>query len=33
MFLASSTPVNGAVGELSTQSITLTGGSITKGTV
>jgi hypothetical protein len=33
MFLASSTPVNGAVGELSKQSITLTGGSITKGTV
>ena len=33
MFLASSTPVNGAVGELSTQSITLTGGSIAKGTV
>lgn len=33
MFLASSTPVNGAVGELSKQSITLTGGTITKGTV
>ena len=33
MFLASSTPVNGAVGELSKQSVTLTGGAITKGTV
>ena len=33
MFLGSSTPVNGATGELSKQSITLTGGSITKGTV
>ena len=33
MFLASSTPVNGAVGELSKQSITLNGGSIAKGTV
>lgn len=33
MLLAASTPVNGAVGELSKQSITLTGGSITKGTV
>jgi hypothetical protein len=33
MFLGASTPVNGAVGELSKQSITLTGGSITKGTV
>jgi hypothetical protein len=33
MFLGASTPVNGAVGELSKQSVTLTGGSITKGTV
>ena len=32
-FLASSTPVAGAVGELSKQSVTFTGGSITKGTV
>jgi hypothetical protein len=29
-YLASSTPVNGAVGELSKQSITFTGGSIVK---
>ena len=29
-FLAASTPVNGAVGELSKQSITFTGGSIVK---
>ena len=33
MFLAASTPVAGAVGELSKQSITLTGGSVTKGTI
>ena len=33
MFLASSTPVAGAVGELAKQSITLTGGTITKGTI
>ena len=33
MFLASSTPVNGAVGEISKQSVTFTGGTITKGTV
>jgi len=33
MFLASSTPVNGGVGELSKQSVTFTGGTITKGTV
>ncbi|CAB5219004.1 hypothetical protein UFOVP227_19 [uncultured Caudovirales phage] len=32
-FLSSSTPVNGAVGDLSKQSVTFTGGSITKGTV
>ena len=32
-FLASSTPVAGAVGELSKQSVTFTGGTITKGTV
>ena len=32
-YLASSTPVNGAVGDLSKQSVTFTGGSITKGTV
>lgn len=32
-FLAASTPVAGAVGELSKQSVTFTGGSITKGTV
>lgn len=32
-FLAASTPVNGAVGDLSKQSVTFTGGSITKGTV
>lgn len=32
-FLAASTPVNGAVGELSKQSVTFTGGTITKGTV
>lgn len=32
-FLASSMPVNGAVGELSKQSVTFTGGTITKGTV
>ena len=32
-FLNASTPVNGAVGELSKQSVTFTGGSITKGTV
>lgn len=31
--LAASTPVNGAVGELSKQSVTFTGGTITKGTV
>jgi hypothetical protein len=30
MFLAASTPVNGAVGELSKQSVTFTGGSIVK---
>ena len=30
MFLASSTPVNGAVGELSKQSVTFTGGTIVK---
>ena len=30
MFLAASTPVNGAVGELSKQSVTFTGGSIEK---
>lgn len=29
-FLAASTPVNGAVGELSKQSVTFTGGSIVK---
>jgi len=29
-YLASSTPVNGAVGELSSQSITFTGGTIVK---
>lgn len=33
MLLTASTPVNGAVGELSKQSVTLQGGSITKGTV
>ncbi len=33
MFLAASTPVAGAVGELAKQSVTLTGGTITKGTV
>ena len=33
MFLNASTPVNGSVGELSKQSITLTGGSIAKATV
>jgi hypothetical protein len=33
MFLGASTPVAGAVGELSKQSITLTGGSVTKGTI
>lgn len=32
-FLAASTPVNGAVGDLSKQSVTFTGGTITKGTV
>lgn len=32
-YLTSSTPVNGAVGDLSKQSVTFTGGSITKGTV
>ena len=32
-FLTSATPVNGAVGELSKQSVTFTGGTITKGTV
>ena len=32
-FLAASTPVAGAVGELSKQSVTFTGGSITNGTV
>ena len=30
MFLQSSTPVNGAVGELATQSVTFTGGSLVK---
>ena len=29
-FLAASTPVNGSVGELATQSVTFTGGSIVK---
>lgn len=33
MFLGASTPVAGAVGELAKQSITLTGGSVTKGTI
>lgn len=33
MLLTSSTPVNGAVGELSKQSVTLVGGTVTKGTV
>ena len=32
-YLAASTPVNGAVGDLSKQSVTFTGGTITKGTV
>ena len=30
MFLQSSTPVNGSIGELATQSITFTGGSVVK---
>lgn len=30
MYLQTSTPVNGSVGELSTQSITFTGGSVVK---
>lgn len=30
MFLQTSTPVNGAIGELATQSVTFTGGSIVK---
>ena len=30
MFLQSSTPVNGSIGELSTQSVTFTGGSVVK---
>lgn len=30
MYLQTSTPVNGSVGELSTQSITFTGGSVAK---
>lgn len=30
MFLQTSTPVNGAIGELATQSITFTGGSVVK---
>ena len=32
-YLSASTPVNGATGELSKQSVTFTGGTITKGTV
>ena len=32
-YLAASTPVNGSVGELATQSVNFTGGQITKGTV
>lgn len=32
-YLAASTPVAGAVGELAKQSVTFTGGTITKGTV
>lgn len=30
MFLQASTPVNGSIGELSTQSVTFTGGSVVK---
>lgn len=30
MFLQSSTPVNGSIGELATQSVTFTGGSLVK---
>lgn len=32
-YLGASTPVNGSVGDLSIQSVTFTGGTITKGTV